>query len=60
MIIHTSAYESDSVVMVSYPRERLSESPVVSTSELDGIRNSEGSIVRILASTPARKVFGTE
>ena len=54
IIIPTS--ESDSVVSVSYPRDRWSESTVLSSSTLGNIRESKGSMIRIFASTPARKM----
>ena len=44
-ILLTSDSESDSVVRVSYPRECLSESVVLSSSTLDNIRKSNGSVI---------------
>ena len=55
-ILLTPDSVSDSVVRVSYPRERLSESTVLSSSTLDNILESKGSVIRIVASTPARKM----
>ena len=53
----TTESESESVVIVSYPRERLSESFVVISlicGTVDNIRVSKGSVVCILAPTPER------
>ena len=44
-ILLTPESESDSVVRVSYPREYLSESVVLSSSTLDNIRESNGSVI---------------
>ena len=53
----TTESESERVVIVSYPRERLSESFVVISlicGTVDNIRDSKGIVVCILASTPER------